>query len=437
MYSQWAKNKCLLIALLIGLACLSGNTSASGDDKGISTAKAELGKLNHSDSVAAQEENNSPPKQQVHSYGSGFFVSDHGHILTNNHVVAGCDSITTRDGKPVRIVDTDSRRDLALLKAEEAPRTVATFRSGTPPKIGDSVIVFGFPLQGLLSSEGNVTTGILSATSGLQDDVRFVQITAPVQPGNSGGPLLDSSGHVIGVIVSTLDVLKVASVTGNVAQNVNFAVHWAAVRAFLDEQAVPYRKEPSQRALSTREVAALASDMSVALDCYQEPPLDEAKVAPPIECKPGSAAVATTHNFAALSSMLGKSMNNPQVKTWLSELGVCTEALIDRFNDSYYYNFKSEGISLRFDNRDDELTTIFLYSEGADRFRQYQGDLPFGLSFQLTRKEVESILGPPEESGGDGVIDFWTSYRSKRIGVTYDGKRTDDLNLRIRNISIQ
>jgi hypothetical protein len=288
-----------------------------------------------------------------------------------------------------------------------------------------------------LSSEGNVTTGILSATSGLQDDVRFVQITAPVQPGNSGGPLLDSSGHVIGVIVSTLDVLKVASVTGNVAQNVNFAVHWAAVRAFLDAQAVPYRKDISQRALSTREVAALASDMSVALDCYQETHLEEAKVLPQIECKPGSAAVATTHNFAALSSMLGKSINNQQVKTWLSELGACTEALIDRFNDSYYYNFKSEGISLRFDNRDDELTTIFLYSEGADRFRQYQGDLPFGLSFQLTRKEVESILGPPEESGGDGVIDFWTSYRSKRIGITYDGKRTDDLNLRIRNITVQ
>ena len=437
MYSQWAQNKRLVIPLLIGLACLCSNTSASGDDKEISTANAELAKTNHSDFVAAQDENTSPPKQPEHSYGSGFFITDRGHILTNNHVVAGCESIRTRDGKPVHIIDTDTRRDLALLKAEVAPRTVATFRSGTPPKIGDSVVVFGFPLQGLLSSEGNVTTGILSATSGLQDDIRFVQITAPVQPGNSGGPLLDSSGHVIGVIVSTLDVLKVASVTGNVAQNVNFAVHWAAVRAFLDKQAVPYRKEDSERVLSTREVAALASDMSVALDCYEKPHLDEAKGLPQIECNPGSGAVATTHNFAALSSMLGKSINNAQVKTWLSELGACTEAIIDRFSDSYYYNFKSEGISLRFNNRDDELTTVFLYSEGADRFRKYQGVLPFGLSFQLTRKEVESILGPPEESGGDGIIDFWTSYRSKRIGITYDGKRTDDLNLRIRNISIQ
>jgi len=408
-HAQRAKNRCLLTALLIALTCAGGNT-ATPQDKG---------------------------KPSEHSYGSGFFVSDHGHILTNNHVIAGCDSITTRDGKPVRIVDADPRRDLALLKAEVTPRTVATFRSGAPPKVGDSVLVFGFPLQGLLSSEGNVTTGVLSATSGLQDDVRFVQITAPVQPGNSGGPLLDSSGHVIGVIVSTLDVLKVASVIGNVPQNVNFAVHWAAVRAFLDKQAVPYRKETSQRVLSTREVAALASDMSVPLDCYAAPQPAEAEVSPQIECKPGSAAVSTTHNFAALSSMLGKSINNAQVKVWLSELGACTEALVDRFGDSYYYNFKSEGISLRFDNQDDELTTVFLYSEGADRFRQYQGDLPFGLSFQLTRKEIESILGAPDESGGDGVIDYWTTYRSKHIGITYDGKRTDDLNLRIHNITIQ
>jgi S1-C subfamily serine protease len=212
MYSQWAKNKSLLIALLIGLACLSSNTSASGDDKGISTAKAELARLNHSDSVAAQEENNSPPKQQVHSYGSGFFVSDHGHILTNNHVVSGCDSITTRGGKPVYVSLTQTHEEIWLCSKQKPQRTrLPLFVVGHHRRLATRLVVFGFPLQGLLSSEGNVTTGILSATSGLQDDVRFVQITAPVQPGNSGGPLLDSSGHVIGVIVSTLDVLKVAS----------------------------------------------------------------------------------------------------------------------------------------------------------------------------------------------------------------------------------
>jgi hypothetical protein len=291
-----------------------------------------------------------------------------------------------------------------------------------------------------LSSEGNVTTGILSATSGLEDDIRFVQITAPVQPGNSGGPLLDSSGHVIGVIVSTLDVLKFARATGNVPQNVNFAVRWDAARAFLDEQAVPYRKETSQRVLSTHEVAALASDMSVALDCYEEPQLSAVEALPQIECKPGSAAV--TGNFAVLRSMLGKSINDALIKSWLSALGAGTEAVVERYEDFFnrkvivYYNFKSEGISLCFDNRSNELVAIILYSEGAGGFRQYQRDLPFGLSFQLTRRQVECILGLPEVSGGDSVIKFWAAYPSKGIHITYDGKSPYDSNLRIRDIEI-
>jgi len=205
----------------------------------------------------------------THRYGSGFYVSRAGHILTNNQVVAGCKGLTTRGGRFLQIVARDIGTDLALLKGEATPPAFATFRSGPSPKIGDSVIVFGFPLPGILSSDGNVITGVLSATSGLRDDVRFVQLTAPVQPGNSGGPLLDSSGHVIGVVVAKLDVLQAANVTGDVSQNVTFAVHWAEVTAFLDEQAVLYRKAPSQRAIVTRDAAAVASQMSVALDCTQ------------------------------------------------------------------------------------------------------------------------------------------------------------------------
>ena len=152
-------------------------------------------------------------------------VSNQGHIITNNHVVAGCKTLATRDGKPLQILSRNPTSDLALLQANFTPSSVAVFRTGPTAKLGDSVVAFGFPLPGLLSSEGNVSTGILSATSGLQNDVRFVQISAPVQPGNSGGPLFDSSGHVIGVVVAKLDAVRVAQITGDVPQNVNFAVH--------------------------------------------------------------------------------------------------------------------------------------------------------------------------------------------------------------------
>ena len=176
-----------------------------------------------------------PPKSDEASkrFGTGFYVSKQGHILSNNHVVKGCKTLTTREGKKLTIVDTNSRADLALLRTETLPDSIATFRLGAPPKAGDTVVSYGFPLPSVLSSEGNISVGILSATSGLQDNVRFIQISAPVQPGNSGGPLLDSSGHVIGVVVAKLDALEVARLTGDVPQNVNFAVHWSEVRAFL------------------------------------------------------------------------------------------------------------------------------------------------------------------------------------------------------------
>jgi S1-C subfamily serine protease len=207
------------------------------------------------------------PSATTKKFGTGFVVSNQGHILTNNHVVAGCRTLATRDGKPLQVLSRDTSSDLALLQADFAPSAVAVFRVGPAPKLGDSVVAFGFPLPGLLSSEGNVSIGILSATSGLQNDVRFVQISAPVQPGNSGGPLFDSSGHVIGVVVTKLDAVRVAQITGDVPQNVNFAVHWAEVRAFLDDSGVPYRKEISQHASTTRSTAAIATKIAVAIEC--------------------------------------------------------------------------------------------------------------------------------------------------------------------------
>jgi len=204
-----------------------------------------------------------------HSFGTGFFVSGDGEILTNNHVVSGCRNLTIEKGLPLQVITRDPSSDLALLKANLKPDQTAVFRSGPAPKVGDTVVTFGFPLPGILSSEGNVATGIISATTGLQNDIRFVQISAPVQPGNSGGPMFDTSGHVIGTVVAKLDALRVAQITGDVPQNVNFAVHWSEVRALLDEQGVRYRKLPSQQAIDTRAIAKIGAGISVKLDCTQ------------------------------------------------------------------------------------------------------------------------------------------------------------------------
>lgn len=234
----------------------------------VDRSKQELQIMDSEDQANPTSAESSPDASR-HVFGTGFFVSADGEILTNDHVVAGCRQLTIKGGSPLQIESRDSSADLALVKSDIKPAKTAVFRSGPVPKAGDEVVTFGFPLPGLLSSEGNVSNGVISATTGLQNDVRFVQITAPVQPGNSGGPVFDQSGHVIGVVVAKLDAVRIAQITGDIPENVNFAVHWSEVRALLDEQAVHYMKMVSQRSMSTRDIATIGAAISVTLDCLQ------------------------------------------------------------------------------------------------------------------------------------------------------------------------
>ena len=76
-------------------------------------------------------------------------MSNQGHIITNNHVVAGCRTIATREGKPLQVLSRNASSDLALLQANFVPSTVAVFRTGAAPNLGDEVVAFGFPLPGV------------------------------------------------------------------------------------------------------------------------------------------------------------------------------------------------------------------------------------------------------------------------------------------------
>jgi len=208
-----------------------------------------------------------PSTTAATKFGSGFFVTSEGHILTNNHVVVGCKSLVTRDGEALSIVSQNRNADLAVLKSAIKPSAVASF--GKSPRVGDAVMTFGFPLPGLLASEGNSTTGIISALSGLGGDINLFQITAPIQPGNSGGPLVDQHGRVVGVIVAKLDALEVAKDTGDVPQNVNFAIRDSVATAFLDSLGINYRTSASNVTLGWPAVARAEKKMSVAIVCTE------------------------------------------------------------------------------------------------------------------------------------------------------------------------
>jgi len=168
--------------------------------------------------------------------GTGFIVAP-GQVMTNHHVVESCRRILlrTHDNRtleatlPARV---DSRRDLAVLTVPGDPGPALTFRSNAPRR-GDSVVTYGFPLTGVLTSGPTLTTGEISALAGLGDNQQQFQISAPVQAGNSGGPLLDRHGNVVGVIVSKLDAMREAQRTGDIPQNVNFAVRGSEAQEFL------------------------------------------------------------------------------------------------------------------------------------------------------------------------------------------------------------
>jgi S1-C subfamily serine protease len=205
----------------------------------------------------------------IRHYGTGFFVSADGHVITNFHVTAGCQRIETRDGAQLETVGKNRQLDLALLRVDGAVRKPAVSFRGGEPVIGEQVVAFGFPLTGLLSSSGNVTTGVVSAGSGLRDNPVNFQISAPVQPGNSGGPLFDQYGNVIGIVVSKLDAAKVSGLTGDIPQNVNFAIKVDGAIKFLQQNGVSPVIGSVKEPLRNEEIAFRAKSIALQLVCLQ------------------------------------------------------------------------------------------------------------------------------------------------------------------------
>ena len=193
--------------------------------------------------------------------GTGFVVSESGHILTNHHVVEGCSEITFQirgsETREVALLSTNVPSDLALLKIDSFDGDPAGFLSSSIARMGEELVVYGFPLAGDLSAQGNFTNGIVSAMSGLNDDLTKFQMTAPIQPGNSGGPVLSLSGQIIGVVVETANQEFFREQRDTDTQNINFAIHGAIAMRFLETNNVQYEVGPTKR--GTLTLAELAS----------------------------------------------------------------------------------------------------------------------------------------------------------------------------------
>jgi S1-C subfamily serine protease len=217
-----------------------------------------------------------PEQKPRNSSGSGIVIDGVGDILTASHVVNHCKSITVKTATSkffdASVFGVDPKNDLAILKiAYDAPLgEPAHFRvQSEPARLGEMVGVIGYPLTGLLSTEPKATFGQVNSVAGINNDYTLLQISAPVQPGNSGGPALDEFGQVIGVVVSTAP-LAVAALTGNVPQNVNFAVRGEVAQIFMAARGIKVLTGHRQQVQSTETIAAEGLKSTVFVQCSVE-----------------------------------------------------------------------------------------------------------------------------------------------------------------------
>ena len=202
--------------------------------------------------------------------GTGFYISAN-VIITNSHVVEGCDKIRARkrgvESGGITLIVANRADDLAALRSDKPNPHYLKLRKGAPIRPAEAVLVFGYPFA--LSSSGNTTLGNVTALTGLADDPRFIQISASVQRGNSGGPVLDEAGRLVGVVQSKLDAFKFAKQTGEIPENVNFAIKAPTLLAFLDNNRIAYDVATATAALPKPDLAEQAEAASVRLECVK------------------------------------------------------------------------------------------------------------------------------------------------------------------------
>lgn len=209
------------------------------------------------------------PAKVVRNIGTGFAISQNGHIITAYHVTEGANKIRIHlPGRGVfdaHIERSSPPTDLVLLRIDAQFSTYLTPVSTHSLSIGGRVFTIGYPAIDLLGGEPKFTEGSIAALSGPAGDATFMQVSVPVQPGNSGGPLVTERGELVGVVIGTADVVKFLTSAGSLPQNVNWAIKADYVRALLPQSGVA-------GSLSSREEAIKQTKLSVCLiEAIKEP----------------------------------------------------------------------------------------------------------------------------------------------------------------------
>lgn len=203
--------------------------------------------------------------------GTGFFVSGKGHVLTNFHVIDGANNrirISLSGTQPTwaRVVAQDETNDLALLETALRPKTLPIFRERVG--VGEHIAVYGFPISEVFGPMGSFTDGIVNATAGLQENTAILQISARALPGNSGGPVLDQGGNVVGVVEGGINFLKFFEDYEEVPTNVNYAIKGEVALSFLKTNGVHPKSTANKTTLRSWDDAVVrGKSFTVFIEC--------------------------------------------------------------------------------------------------------------------------------------------------------------------------
>lgn len=242
--------------------------SSNGYDASGTMRKLES-KMSKNKIAIAQEYNpfESKKKSEVRdSAGTAFFVSE-SRVLTSNHVIRSCQDIElTRRGytAAAKVIAKDTDNDLAILEADTVNSNTLKFGTDKGAQIGHEIVVLGYPISDGLGSSMRLTTGSISALTDLADDTARLQMSAPVQPGNSGGPVLDASGHIVGIVYARVE----KSISGRLTQNANLAIKANVAQVFLDINNVDYKVESSSHVKDLVDIVNESRESVIRIICH-------------------------------------------------------------------------------------------------------------------------------------------------------------------------
>ena len=209
------------------------------------------------------------PGRTLKRIGTGFFVDRDGAVVTSRHVIENCHAIsvspTTGDTVQGELVGFDQINDLALLRTDVSPPGIARFVQGR----SRGVAMVGYPDQGIPPIRPLLTTADMIGTETIVPGLTVLKMNADVRPGNSGGPLLDQKGNVVGVVFAEINTPGIYAKTGEVVRNIGFAIPGDVVVAFISRWRIPYWKGGGAVEAVADDLLAQARPYIARIGCWQ------------------------------------------------------------------------------------------------------------------------------------------------------------------------